>query len=937
MKKIVSFSLALFLVFNFISSATVAQGLISGKVLNAQNSPVSGASVQVQGINGGAVSDIDGNYKISLPANFKSVTLVFTAVGYQKKEVSEIVFNGSLLENVDVVMEESSGDNLAEVVVQATSRRRESTNAMIQFQKNTNAVAQVVSAEAIKRSPDRNTGEVLKRTPGASVQEGKFLIVRGLADRYNQAMLNGVLLSSTEPDRKTFSFDIFPSNMIDNIIINKTFVPELSGEWAGGLVQVNTKDIPSNGFLEVQVGTGFNTQTIGKDFAYYPGGKLDFLGFDDGTRALANDFPSRAGFRALSDEQKLAWGKKVFADQWSYKNKTAPMNVSFQGSGGFNTRLFGKELGAIIGINYAKTNRILANNTRFYSVANNIPSLGMDYYNTKYNEDVNLGGLINLALKINNNNKITFKNLLSVIGNDYVNLRTGKDGELNTIDPENIRAREFSFKTNLLYNGQLLGEHSMGRQANPWKLKWYGAFANLHQNLPMQRRLVYRQPNNQGPYEFHGGGTKSQKSGSVLYSDLSDYIYNAGADITKQFRMFDLAQTMKAGYAYQYKDRLFNARPFSIYPPIGSSIDRTLSEDHFFAAQNFVSGVLEMEEFSTKQFKYTASNILHAPFIQFDNQLSNRLRAIWGVRYEYYDQLLKGYLNDEPSKVASVKGDFLPALNLVYKLNNLSNLRLAASQTVVRPEFRELSNFTFYDFDLGAVVMGNSNLKRTKISNLDLRYELYPRAGELFTFGVFYKNFDSPIEQILNASGVFTYSFNFNNAKGAKSYGAEFEFRKKLDMLEVLRNFTAFGNLSYINNKVTFEGSEIFERPMQGQSPYLVNLGLQFDLPDAGFSATTLFNQYGERIAYVGSSETGGIPNIYEKSRPLWDLIISQKVMKKKGEFKFTVSDILNRSALYYYDIKSDGGGYDPGNGDVIQINRNNGTNFSLSFSYKIK
>ena len=924
--------------FNSLSISSIAQKItISGKVFNTRNEPINSASIQIKDSNIGTVSDLDGNYKIQVPQEAKKTILVFTAVGYQHKEIEDVLINGSDIENLDIILEESAGESLNEVVVTTTSRRLESTNAMIQFQKNTNAVAQVVSAEAIKRSPDRNTSEVLKRTPGASVQEGKFLIVRGLADRYNQAMLNGVLLSSTEPDRKTFSFDIFPSNMVDNIIINKTFVPELSGEWAGGLVQVNTKDIPSNGFLEVQIGTGFNTQTIGKDFAYYPGGKLDFLGFDDGTRALPNDFPSRAGFRALSDNQKLEWGKKMFADKWSYSNKMAPMNVSFQGSGGFNTRVFGKELGTVIGINYAKSNRIIANNTRFYSVANNEPSLGMDYYNTKYNEDVNLGGLINLTLKLNNNNKISFKNLLTVIGNDYVNLRTGKDAELNSIDPENIRAREFSFKTNLLYNGQLLGEHTIGYSSNPLKLKWYGAFANLYQDLPMQRRLVYRQPNNQGAYEFHGGGTKSQKSGSVLYSDLSDYIYNAGADLTKQFRMFELSQTIKAGYAYQYKDRLFNARPFSIYPPIGSTIDRTLSEDHFFAAENFQLGVLEMEEFSTKQFEYAASNILHAPFIQLDNQLTTKLRLIWGVRYEYYDQLLNGYLNDEPAKVASVKGDFLPALNVVYKLNNLSNIRLAASQTVVRPEFRELSNFTFYDFDLGAIVMGNSNLKRTKISNLDLRYELYPRAGELFTFGVFYKNFDSPIEQILNQSGVFTYSFNFNNAKGAKSYGAEFEFRKKLDIVDVLRNFTAFGNLSYINNKVIFAGSETFERPMQGQSPYLINIGLQYDNTDLGFSATTLFNQYGERIAYVGSSESGGIPNIYEKSRPLWDLIISKKVLKEKGEFKFTISDILNRPALYYYDIKRDGGSFDAKNGDVIQINRNNGTNFSLSFSYKFK
>ncbi|HEX8357568.1 MAG TPA: carboxypeptidase-like regulatory domain-containing protein, partial [Segetibacter sp.] len=237
--------------------------VLNGKIFNIKNQALPGVSVNIKGITAGTSSNIDGNFSLKLsPGKY---TLQFSTIGYQKKEMADVTISAERNEELFVVLDDSA-TKLQSVVVTSSSQRRESVNALIQYQKNTNTVAAVVSAEAIRRSPDRTTGEVLKRTPGTSLQEGRFIIVRGLADRYNQAMLNGILLSTTEPDRKSFSFDLIPSNMIDNIVINKAFVPELPGEWAGGLIQVNTKDIPSKGFFSVQIGSGFNTQTHGKDF-----------------------------------------------------------------------------------------------------------------------------------------------------------------------------------------------------------------------------------------------------------------------------------------------------------------------------------------------------------------------------------------------------------------------------------------------------------------------------------------------------------------------------------------------------------------------------------------------------------------------------------------------------------------------------------------------
>src|SRR6187549_100012 len=297
--------LFVFLSIIFFNSFAQSQKL-SGKVLNEKNEPLPGVTISV--IDAGiTTSDVDGNFAFNLSAG-KKYELKFSAVGYAEKTITDVEISATNINELNVVLTVAAKDLAGVTVTSRSSARRESVNSLISYQKNTNTVASVISAEAIRRSPDRNTGEVLKRVPGTSIQEGKYLVVRGLADRYNQAMLNGILLSSTEPDRKTFSFDILPSTMIDNIIINKSFIPELPGEWAGGLIQVNTKDVPAKNFLNVQIGTGFNTQTAGHDFYKYNGSKTDFLGFDDGTRGLPGGMPLKGDFAVLDNGAKTTYG-----------------------------------------------------------------------------------------------------------------------------------------------------------------------------------------------------------------------------------------------------------------------------------------------------------------------------------------------------------------------------------------------------------------------------------------------------------------------------------------------------------------------------------------------------------------------------------------------------------------------------------------------------
>jgi hypothetical protein len=935
----------LFLLFILIASFSFAQkGKIAGKIANSKNEGLAGVTIKISGgVTGTVKSDVDGHF--SFTAEFgKKYSITLSYIGYKDKSVDDItISHANEEETVNIIMEEG-GKALESVTVKASARgsaKGETINALIAFQKSTSTVSQVVSGEAIRRSPDKNTSEVLKRVPGTSVQEGKYLVVRGLADRYNQAMVNGVLLSSTEPDRKTFSFDVFPAPMIDNIIINKAFVPELPGEWAGGLIQVNTKDVPSSNFFTIQLGTGFNTQTAGADFYQYQGGKLDWLGFDDGKRSLPDGLPTKSVFSTLDQTQKTAYGKQ-FENVWSTTKNSSNFlpvtNKSFQLSGGFNSKLgANNKLGVVLALTYNQSFKRTNFANRLYSISNSVASLNFDYANDKYSQDVLAGALGNITLQLGNNHKISWKTILNINATDYTTKRTGKDFENDPINGENIRATELALKSNTFFNTSLTGDHNLPQLKA--KLHWYGSFNILDQYIPDQRRIQYNQnvvvPGS--PYSLLISASKtSQRSGSRYYGYLSDYVYTGGGDISKSTTINGLSQSVKLGYMLQVKDRLFDSRPFSVYLPSDNPALRLLTEDVVFSPQNFGTGFdnkFAFNEIFGDQYRYVANTILNAGFLQFDNQLTRQLRATWGLRWENFDQVVGSMNQKDPRHVYSKVDDFLPGLNLTYKTNEQTNLRLSGSQTVIRPEFRELSPFAFFDFDLGATTTGNKLLVRTKVTNADLRYELYPRAGELFTIGVFYKYFDKPIELYFNQTGAGSSStFNYINADKASGYGAELDFRKKLDVVaDGLRNFTFQGNFSYIYNRVTSAGTNL-DRPMQGQSPYLINATLQYDVEKLGLNTTLLFNQIGRRILYVGSSD---YPPVWEHPRALLDFQIAKKVLKRKGEVKLNISDLLNQVAYYYHDLNNNG--KFEKNSDATSIARKYGTNVNISFSYNIK
>ncbi len=905
------------------TSVQAQKAKLTGKVTNAKNEVLVGVNVTLKSEKNQVTrTDIEGRFSFTIEIN-KNYTADFSYVGYKSKsvDVTEAKVTGEEV-LIDVLLEES-GKKLTDVVVSATrsTNKGATDNALIAYQKNTNTVASVISAESIKRSPDRNTAEILKRTPGASIQEGKYIIVRGLADRYNQAMLNGILLTSTEADRKTFSFDLFPSQIIDNIIINKAFVPELPGEWAGGLIQVNTKDVPTKNFFNVQIGSSVNTQVTGKEFLKDKGGKTDWLGIDDGTRSLPNGYTTKSNFDTSSLAAKTALGKSM-PNNWAPVTITAKPNLSMQMNGGFAGTLWGKKIGGIIGINYANAYRIQDNTNNQNGITdekfNPITALN----DVKYIQDINMGAIAGLSMFLNPLNKISYKAIVNVKTSNAYNSRTGQDYTRQDL----LKGNEFIFGQNVFFTNQLNGEHSLSQKL---KFNWFGAFNILDAYTPDQRRIMYtKSVDGNDPFVLNISNTLSQQSGSRIFQTLSDYIYTGGGDLTLKVKQ----QTIKAGYMIQVKDRLYDAQLFAIYMPVDNPILRQQDAASAFRPENFGNGSDNKFGFNAIQnrnFRYMANTILNAGYLQFDNKITDGIRVVWGLRVEDFDQLVGSVKKWDPRHTYSRVTDYLPGVNATFKINQKSNLRATVSQTVIRPELRELSALNIYDFELNASVSGNPSLKRTKITNTDLRYELYPSAGEMFTVGVFYKNFENPIESIFQEGAGGSSLFSFQNVAKATAFGFEIEGRKKLT-----KRFTIQANGSYINSKIDDAALNV-SRSLQGQSPYLINTGILYDIVEKGFNTTLLFNQVGKRIYLVGDIQAGaGSPDVYENPRALFDFQVSKKFADNKAEIKFTVSDILNQRQIFYQNNNSNTD-YNSST-DAIRLSRKFGTTFGVTLNYSL-
>ncbi len=922
------------LIFCSLSIGLFAQtGKIAGRITSAKRGEnVAGANISIEGTDRRTMTDVEGKFIFNnVPVG--TYVLVFESMGFQKKAVSEVEVKANDVATMEVLMEEKAKD-MTEVVIKATPRRMETVNALLVRQKNLPNISDGISAESIKRSPDKNTSEVLKRVSGATIQENKYVIVRGLADRYNVATLNNAVLPSTEADRKVFAFDIIPSNLVDNIQIFKTAAPDLPGDFSGGVVQVNTQDVPNKNQVSLSAGLTYNTISTGKDFRIGYLGQYDYLGFESGKRRLPAGLPN---LRTYTDVDQLIEASKLpnnlFGDRYS-GNALPGQNYQVSWAHKFDGK-DGSSIGTILSATYRNNQNIQFSERVEYTVPTEYASDKLyDYKDTVYKFTTTLGAMANIAYK-KGNTKISFKNLFNRLMEVTDINREGYNND--NIQYVKASSNETNIKT--LFSSQLEGEHSIGARKD--KLNWNLNFAYTGGEQPDYRISPYAK--NQNDLSDKDVPFKVILRDSYrFFSELTDLAYGGNLNYTIPFKWKNGEKnSFKAGASYLHKTREYDARAFRYKPAVQSQFNTSLlsvQPEYVFDPAYMSREGLVLDEITNNSDSYDGVSNTIAGYAMMDNRLGEKVRLVWGLRVENFDYTINTADFSNPDIVIKRSYlDFMPSFNLTYNVTDKSNVRFGGWRSVSRPDFREVANFQFYDFSRNAIIKGNAELERSQNTNLDLRFETYPAAGEIFSFSLFAKHFDKPIETVIPSGAVATnLIITYANPKSALSYGAELEFRKALNFFDskFLKNFTVFGNLAYVRSTVDFAGADIsiFEegRPMQGQSPYIINGGLQYTTDEGGFSFTGLVNRIGHRIALVGFQ---GYPDIYENGRTVIDFQVSKKLMKDRSELKLNVGDILNQKAIFYQNSGDYTKRAFKSSEDNVWNTFRYGTNISLSFS----
>jgi TonB-dependent receptor len=914
----------------FVSSFSFAQSLqkVSGKITDSESgSPIVGASIVVSASGKGVNSDVEGGFFLSLEKG-KKYTITITSVGYNQKQLTDFEITDTDVPSLNVSLDRAA-KQLEGAIVRTTAKKAAQAS-IYAAQKNSSSISDGISAEIIRKSPDKNTGEVLKRVSGASVQDNKFVIIRGLSERYNVSMLNNSVLPSTEADKKAFAFDIIPSSVVDNLVIYKSATPDLPGDFSGGAIKVLTKDYPAKSLGELSVSISYNSLTTGKNFyKSYPDGSLDAVGFFDNSRLMPGPYyRNKSSFISKSDEFKTAV-TKLFPNTYGYTpaNQSLPsISVSYTGG---NTALLSKghKLGYIYSIGYGNGRSVSERERDEFDITR---QQRYAYNTSNYDEKNNLSALLNLTYSYGKS-KISLKNLFN---NNFVKttgIRNGANYENSTTDPFYIKSSNSEASGTGLINSVLEGVHKLG---NTWNVDWNGSFGYTYKNQPDQRILSFRSPDGvNGNYYLKLNNQNSPEISNAgrVYSFLGEYIYGVSANVTKQFNWLGQAQKLKIGTMNYYRNRTVevDALGYSSLGFTGVQINETKQTTYntIFSPANIDQYKLTVANIGTASTDYDANALLNAGYVMLDNKFSDKIKLTWGARIEKYKQELtaKG-----KNKKTYDNTDILPSLLLTYSLNNKTNIRLAGSEAVNRPEFRELADYRVYDYDNNYIIIGNPNLERSKNTNADLRYELFPAAGEIISASVFYKYFDKPIEQTNQGNDILSYQ----NADHATVYGAEIEIRKKLDFFggNFFDRVTFYTNAAYIKGKVQFNGVTI-NSPMQGQSPYLINGGLTYAAPSDAFSVNVLYNRIGPRLRF--RSQIGGALNIFEKPRDVVDFQVSKKILKNKMELKLTVSDILANPFTWYYKYDANASNINyKGSEDKIITSNKFGTTAALSLRY---
>ncbi|MBC9931253.1 TonB-dependent receptor domain-containing protein [Chitinophaga qingshengii] len=950
--------------------AAQTDGRIRGKVVDNKNEPLPGVTVAAQS-GQGTITAVDGSYELVLTPGVYSLS--FSFISYETKKVTEINVKEKSIVPLNVVLK-SGGSHLKEVTVTGNYRKA-SVEGLYALQKNNAAITDGISAEQIARTPDKNIGEVLKRVSGLATMDNKYVVVRGLSERYNQAMLNGQVMPSTELNRKNFSFDIIPSNIVENVTVIKTITPDRSAEFGGGLVEVNTLDIPTENFLNVSVGGSYNDKTTGKDFYSLPLSGSEYWGNTAKHRYLFGTLDWKDRFDIADHYTKEGKNAALFNNNWTITKFKAPVSPNFQASFGHVLRGdAGRQWGLVAAVSYRNTlstQDIILGREGFAETEGKEDLKGKLFDGQRHSFVTNLGGMLGVG----------YRTEKSRIGFQSLYLRTLDQQLIFGVGDGNFGANTFGLfdlgMQTSLWQNQLRGEHAIG--AKGIRLKWSGSYLKLDRQKPDNHTLLAqylpiegteRNDITIGPYNssFAEGALRS-------WSRALENNYNWEAAVSVPFKFnagkvgFD--NTFKGGYAGWNKDRLFF---------VLNTLSRTdASENYYPLGKRIVpeNGLqVGISQFGDNFKRRSAA--LHALFAMLDNRIAEKWRLVWGVRAEYYNlNKINNNLDSTFAKLNTVPGKeydysdllsrepnwrFFPSVNLTYSLTSSMNLRLAYSESIIRPDLRELSVFREYDFELGGDYTA-SLLRSTTIKHVDFRYEWYPGPGEVLSASLFYKDLSYPME-------IYRRDLNNNyellNSKSAKNYGIELEMRKSLSFINapVLRNITVYGNFTYLDatvkpmllniglmdqdhpQKVVVRETVAPEekRPQMGASNFMFNAGIYYDSKPVSLSLA--YNSVANRVFLPNATYR---MSLMERPLQSLDAQIAFRFLKQHAEFKVNAGNLLNSYAVIYLnqfteeqnDAYSKGEApskkamrYDAGQ-DAVNFKSSPGRTYSATFTYK--
>ncbi len=936
------------------STAAMAQekGSLTGTIVDeSTGETIIGASVFIEGTVKGAASDIDGVYSVK---NIEPgiYVLVVSYISYQKQRITGVEIKSGEVISLDLALAPET-EMLGEITVTAEAVLNNEAGLLRQRQKSI-SFSDAISSESISKSGAGDAAGVMKKVVGASVIGGKYIYVRGLGDRYSSSHLNGVELPSSDPDKKSFQFDMFPSNLLENIVTIKSFTPDKPGNFSGGLVDVNTKEFPDRRTLSYSFSSGYNSSTTGKTGYLANSSGSDLLAHDNGMRAIPsviNDFrndpnfvlPSVTSARFNSDKAViLDKFSNAFNSQMSPSARIMPLNTSANISYGDQTLLFGKKLGYSASLSYSRKASSYSNGTlgRWQLIGNLDESGGLtnlfDLKDSKSELSVDMGLLAEVSYKLSDNHKVSA---------NYINTRSGIDNGRNITGVWSDEAPNDIYQSSVIQyierkldSYQLHGKHYLEGFLGS-TIEWTASYAKNSQEEPDLRFLTYliQDDGNGGEFLSLSNGVIQQPA--RFFRDLEEDNTNYIFDYAIPFMSLSGTQgKLKVGYFSQIINRDFNESRFEYATGAKGFTDFKDDVNTFFDYMGIVDETSNgrpvfgntLRDASNTKNQYTAKQDINAYYAMLELPITSSLKIIGGVRQENTTirtvsedtTLVEGRLNNK---------DLLPAISSIFSVNDNMNLRASYTNTVARPTFRELAPYTTFEFVGDFIFTGNAELKRTLIKNSDIRWEWFPNSSEIVAISLFHKGMTNPIERVVRTD--VNRAQTVENVEEAKVYGIEFELRKNLGSFSsLLDNFSFSSNFTFVESRVSIPEDELYNirtsdpgakdyRSLVGQSPYLVNFDLEYFKSTNGVSVNLGYNKFGDRLYSVA---LGAIPDVFERSYSTIDMV-ANKSFKNGLKLKFSVKNLLDPDIKLSQKYGSD---------EYIYQSYNKGRSVSLGLSY---